>query len=798
MAVKNIYWFNELSRQSLPVAGGKGANLGEMFNAGFPVPEGFVVSSESYFAFVKARGIDNLIRQLTSNLDLEDTRKLQEVSLKVKEAIVKAEIPQDIRVDIVRAYNRLCGAEMPASSQEVYVAVRSSATAEDLPEASFAGQQATFLNVKGADAVVNAVRRCWASLFEARAIFYRQDQGFDHLKVGIAVPVQRMVQSESAGVMFTVDPVNSDTTKIVIEGGYGLGEAVVSGYITPDRYVVDKASLRILRKDIAKQERMIVRAKVECEWVPVSEELQERQKLADEQISRLADIGRRLENHYKFPQDIEWGVEDKKIYIVQTRAVTTMKKTGAKPQAPPLPTSASTSASMQKVSLPTASKKLEDAKMLTKGLPASPGIASGPVRIVRDPKELYKVKEGDVMVTHMTDPNFVPAMKRAAAIVTDAGGVTSHAAIVSRELGIPCIVGTGDATKVLKENSEITVDALRGIVYEGRVELEVPKGPEEKIAAAVTHVTPIVTGTKLYVNLAEPEQAEKVAAQNVDGIGLFRAEFLIAAIGTHPLKLVKDGKRDQFIDTLAKGLRKVCAAFYPRPVIYRANDFKTNEYRSLEGGKEFEPEEENPMIGFRGCFRYLKDPTIFNMELEAIKRVREQYGMRNLWLMIPVVRTVSGLERVKKIVEAAGLHRTHDFKFGMMCEVPSNIFLAERFCEVGIDFMSIGSNDLTQLTLAIDRDNPLVAEEFDERDAAVLTAIQQLIRSCHKHDVVVGICGQAPSEYKEFAEKLVEFGIDSISVNSDVIDAARRTIASAEKRVLLKHARETHERMGSL
>lgn len=801
---KNIYWFNEIGRGDLSVAGGKGANLGEMFNAGFPVPEGFIVSSESYFAFIRSRGIEDLIRQLASDLDLNDTRKLQEVSQRIKDAIVAADVPQDIRADIVRAYNRLCGAELPSMSQEVYVAVRSSATAEDLPEASFAGQQATYLNIKGADSVVNAVKRCWASLFEARAIFYRQNQKFDHLKVGIAVPVQRMVQSEQSGVMFTVDPVNSDVSKIIIEAGYGLGEAVVSGSITPDRYVVEKSTLRLLDKFIARQEKAIVKSPREGDhWADIPDELQERQKLSDDQILRLAEIGRRIESHYGgHPQDIEWGVEARKLYIVQTRAVTTLKKTAQpamKVDAPAAP--AQTQTEVQTIEeIPSAevrpmpmsqTKPVEEGKELARGMGASPGVGMGPVRIVRNPKEIYKVKQGDVLVTHMTDPNYVPAMKRAAAIVTDAGGVTSHAAIVSRELGIPCIVGTTTATKVLKEDQIVTVDAVHGVVYEGKVQSVIPpKAPEEKIAQAVSVVTPIVTGTKVYVNLAEPEQADKTANQNVDGIGLFRAEFLIAALGVHPLKLAREGKQEQFIDAIAKGLRKTCAAFYPRPVIYRANDFKTNEYRSLQGGEEFEPQEENPMIGYRGCFRYLKDPTIFNMELAAIKRVREQYGMKNLMLMIPVVRTVSELERVKRLVEAAGLYRNYDFKFGMMCEVPSNVILAEKFCQVGIDFMSIGSNDLTQLTLGIDRDNSLVAEEFDERDAAVLTAIQQLISNCHKYNVTVGICGQAPSQYREFAEKLVEFGIDSISVNPDVIDTTRKVIASAEKRTLLKHARE--------
>ncbi|MCL5011740.1 MAG: PEP-utilizing enzyme, partial [Candidatus Marsarchaeota archaeon] len=386
--------------------------------------------------------------------------------------------------------------------------------------------------------------------------------------------------------------------------------------------------------------------------------------------------------------------------------------------------------------------------------------------------------------TRMTTPDFVPAMKRASAIVTDEGGVTCHAAIVSRELGVPCIVGTEKATVVLKEGEIITVDASNGVVLEGNVERQQPIKLEVQAGAER-----LVTGTKIYVNLAEPESADKIAAQNVDGVGLLRAEFMIAGFGKHPKKLLKEGRQEEFITMLVKGLRKFCAAFSPRPIIYRATDFKTNEYRNLEGGAEFEPQEDNPMIGFRGCFRYVKDPDVFNLELEAVKRVREQ-GFKNLWLMIPVVRTVHEFKIVKNLVEKGGLFQSHDFKLGIMCEVPSTVILAEEFCKAGADFFSIGSNDLTQLTLGVDRDNPIVAEDFDERDESVLRSIEHVIKTCHKFGVKVGICGQAPSEYREFAEKLVEFGIDSISVNPDVIDSTRQVVASAELKVLLDKARK--------
>jgi pyruvate,water dikinase len=772
----NIYWFKELSKESLAIAGGKGANLGEMTRAGFPIPEGFVVGSEAYYKFLEKTGLASLIREKTSGLNVEDTQALQAASTAIKDAMVKAGMPSDIRGDIVQAYNKLCGAEIPTPAQEAYVAVRSSATAEDLPSASFAGQQSTFLNMKGADNVVNAVKNCWASLFEARAIFYRVENKFEHLKVGIAVPVQRMVQSKASGVAFSADPVTNDPNRIVIEAGFGLGEAIVSGLITPDRYSIDKRTGKIISKEINRQEVQITRIGEKTKQIEIELDLQEDQKLADEHIIALGKIVKQIEDHYNFPQDIEWALEDGRMYIVQSRAITTLKK-AAKEGRP--------------VMVQTPGQAPEDAKVILEGLGASPGLAVGIVKLVADVKELYRVKDGDIMVTRMTSPDYVPAMKRAKAIVTDEGGATCHAAIVSRELGIPCVVGTREATKVLKDGQEISVDAIRGMVYEGSVAFEAaPKAAEERIAAAVVTAAPVATGTKIYVNLAEPELADKVAKQNVDGVGLFRAEFLIAALGKHPNALIKEGKEEEFIDAVAKGLRKVCAAFYPRPVVYRANDFKTNEYRNLEGGAEFEPKEENPMIGYRGCFRYVKDPAIFKLELKAIKRVREKYGMKNLWLMIPFVRRVGELLHAKQLMHEEGMYRTKDFKLWIMVEVPSTVFIIDKFIDAGIDGVSIGSNDLTQLILGADRDNPIVAEEFDERNEAVQVALKRVIERCNERGVTCSLCGQAPSVYPEFAERLVEYGITSMSVNPDVIDVTRRIVASAEQKLLLKKARE--------
>ncbi|HLC48519.1 MAG TPA: phosphoenolpyruvate synthase [Candidatus Norongarragalinales archaeon] len=785
--MKNIYWFNELGRGSLNVAGGKGANLGEMFNNGFPIPEGFVVNAESYFAFIKATGIDQAIAQLTNNLDVQDTEKLQKISVALKEVISGAKMPPDIRADVIRAYNQLCGAEMPTSQQELWVAVRSSATAEDLPEASFAGQQATFLNIKGQENVVKSVKDCWASLFEARAIYYRGEQHFDNLKVGIAVVVQRMVQSDKSGIMFSVDPISQDQNMLVIEAGFGLGEAVVSGSITPDNYAIDKRSMKIASKTINKQEMLITRVEGADREMKVEEELQEVQKITEDEILSLAKYGVAIESHYNSPQDMEWAIEGKKVYIVQSRAITTLNK---KVKKEAVEMSEMTGPKKQVTDDPFEIQEIpaDKAVQILQGSRASPGIAWGPVKMIYDVKEISKVYEGDILVTRMTTPDFVPAMKKAAAIVTDEGGATCHAAIVSRELGIPCIVGTREATTKLKEGQIITVDAKRGIVYDGRVALEVKKAASGNgNGASSAHLqTFTITGTKLYVNLAEPEKADEIAENYVDGVGLLRAEFMIAGLGKHPRMMIEQGRQEEYVEALAKGLRKFCAAFYPRPIIYRATDFKTNEYRNLEGGEKFEPKEENPMIGYRGCFRYIKEPEVFALELAAIRKVREQYGMKNLHLMLPFVRRVEDYKACKKLIEAAGLERNFDFKVGIMCEIPSNVISAERFCEAGVDFFSIGSNDLTQLTLGVDRDSPLVAEDFDERDPAILDSIRHVIKICHKYGVKVGICGQAPSVYPEFAEALVRFGIDSISVNPDVIDITRRSIASAEQKVMIE------------
>ena len=744
---KGLVWFDEVDKNDLSLVGGKGANLGELTKAAIPVPPGFIVTTESYLLFLDESGLHQKIGEILEPLNPDDSEQLAQVSASIKKAIANAPMPQHIADEIREAYRELGG----------LVAVRSSATAEDLPEASFAGQQRTFLNVEGEEEVVAAVQECWASLFEPRAIFYRHEQGLEHLRVGIAVPVQRMVQSEAAGVMFTVEPL-TNKDEIAIEAVYGLGEAIVSGEMSPDLYLVNKGDFGILEKRIAKQDWQLVKSPEGGKGVEdaniklsVSDDLQEKQKISDGEIVSLAKLGAKIEDLYQFPQDIEWAKEGGELYIVQTRPITTLKL----------------------VSEELAEEELQ-APVLVSGSPASPGLGSGPVKIVLDTSRISLVKEGDVLVAEMTTPDFVPAMKRAKGIVTDRGGRTCHAAIVSRELGIPCVVGTGDASQVLKPDQVVTVDGSQGKVYEGRVAAKV------KAPSVTAPKRMVKTRTKLYVNLAEPDLAEAVAAQDVDGVGLLRAEFMIAEIGEHPRYMLKEGRGEEFTSTLAQGLTTFARAFDPRPVVYRTTDFKTNEYRHLKGGEEYEVNEENPMIGYRGAARYIHERDIFKLEVDAIKRVRESY--KNLWVMIPFVRTVPGLAEIKKMLAAEGLHRSQDFKLWMMVEVPSNVFLIDKFLDVGIDGVSIGSNDLTQLILGVDRDNEVLAEQFDERNEAVLMALERVIKATVARGATCSICGQAPSVYPEITEKLVEWGITSVSVNRDVIDETREIIAAAEQR----------------
>lgn len=768
---KFIYWFKEIGKEDVSLVGGKGANLGEMFNLGIPVPPGFIVSSGAYFHFVEENNLEKEIRNILKNeVDVNRPESYSNASEKIMKMISKSPIPEEISNQVIKAYFKLGGL-----FKNPLVAVRSSATAEDLPDASFAGQQRTFLNIKGDSAIVEAVRDCWASLFEARAIFYREEKKYDHFKVGLAIPVQKMIQSVASGVVFTCDPVTGEKNRIIVDAIYGLGELIVQGEVIPDHFVYEKDSLRLLNKVISEQKiRMVMKDGVTKKYY-VPKSITKRQKISDNEALKVAKIAAKLNKHYFFPQDCEFAFDNKRhLFFVQTRPVTTIRDEKK----------SETHEKKDTADTKQANREIDKKKLLLTGLSASPGIGWGSVVIIQSKKEINKVKTGDVLVTSMTTPDFVPAMKKVSAIVTDKGGLTSHAAIVSRELGVPCVVGTEKATKVLKNNQVITVDGSEGKVYQGGLKLKRKIIEVSNSDYSTRQQQLIKTATKLYVNLADESLAEAVARKNVEGVGLLRAEFMIAAIGTHPKKLIEEKRTGVFIDKLSEGIAKFCSAFNPRPVIYRATDFKTNEYRSLKGGELYEPKESNPMLGFRGAYRYIVDEKVFELEIEAIKKVRNKEGLKNLWLMIPFVRTPDELMKVKKIVTSGGLMRSNTFKLLMMVEIPSNVILLEEFLKVGIDGVSIGSNDLTMLIMGTDRDNSEVASVFDERNPAVLWALEKTIKTCRKEGVTCSICGQGPSEYPDLVQKLVEFGITSISVNPDAIDRTRQLIYDAESKLI--------------
>ena len=745
-----LYWFKDVGKDDVGIVGGKGANLGEMTQAKFPVPPGFIISAKAYFQFLKEHNLTLRIEHLLSTANFDRPDSLTQISTLIKKAIMQEEMSEALINEIYTYYKALGN-----TLKDPLVAVRSSATAEDLPTASFAGQQETYLNVKGEANLIYKVKEAWASLFEPRAIFYRHEQKFDHFRVGIAIVVQQMVESEVSGVMFTIDPVTNNREMIVIEAVYGLGEYIVQGKVTPDHYEIDKKSLDILKKSIASQDVMYTIDHGKNVEKKVPTKIAKKEKLTHNQLLQLAALGSKLEKHFYFPQDCEWAIMHGQIYLTQTRAVTTTH-----------------TKKFEKVSI--------SLPLILTGAPASPGIASGPVKILRTAQELNTVHPGDILVAPQTNPDFVPAMKKAAAIITERGGRTSHAAIVSRELGTPAIVGAENAMKLLKQDMIVTVNGSTGEIYKGGIS----KTSLNQESRSTSHGF-VKTATKVYVNISDPEHAEKIAQQHVDGVGLLRAEFMMAGIGTHPKKLIHDGKRDIFVNELTRQLEIVCKAFSPRPVIYRASDFKTNEYRNLIGGKAYEPTEENPLLGFRGAYRYIHDPEVFKLELKAIKNVREKY--KNLWLMVPFVRSVQELVDVKRIVNATGLQRSPLFKLWMMVEIPVNVILLEEFIKVGIDGVSIGSNDLTMFMLGVDRDNAEIARIYDERNPALLWAYEHTIKTAHKHGLTVSMCGQAPSVYPDLLEHLIRQGISSVSVSPDALETTRQHISHIEKELVKKY-----------
>ena len=771
-----LLWFEQLERKDVDIVGGKSSSLGEMTaKTDVPVPYGFATTAYAYRYFIKESGLEEKMRSILSELtDVENSALLRDVSARLRDAIMAEKMPQDLQDAIGAAYVELgkrVGEENP------YVAVRSSATAEDLPDASFAGQQDTYLNVQGAETIIAKVKECYASCFTDRAVYYREKQGFDHIEVALSAVVQMMVFSKTSGVMFTVNVATGDDNNILIEAAFGLGEYVVQGTVTPDNYTISKHDHKIIDRCVNEQDIMLVRKKGgDCEEVQVPEELRKVQTLTDEQILELADYAKKIEKHYGCYMDMEWGVDERtnKIWILQARPETVWsrrnKEGGAKVQE-------------------SKSMTTTDHKVIVKGLPASPGKVSGRVHVILDPSRIDEFKEGEILVTEMTAPDWVPAMKKAKAIVTDSGGMTCHASIVSRELGIPCIVGTKSrgeaATVTIPDGIDVTIDATHGVVYEGIIE-EAKKENQAGAAVAVAEYFP-PTGTKVYMNLGDPELAEKYSSLPCDGIGLMREEFIWTTyIHEHPLYLIKTGHPEKVVDQLAEGMRQVCQAMAPRPVTLRFSDFKSSEYRDLKGGDEFEPYEPSALLGWRGASRYYDPKYIeaFKLECQAVVKVREEIGLKNLNVMIPFCRNVEECEKVVKIMAECGLERGKDFKVWLMAEIPSNIILADQFNKY-VDGYSIGSNDLTMLVLGCDRDNDTVSHIYDERNLAVRRAVRHLIEVAHSEGKTVSICGQAPSVYPEFCEFLIKSGIDSISVNPDTVKFTKKLVAQVEQRVML-------------
>jgi len=851
MEAPSILWFRQIRIKDIPSVGGKGASLGEMANHNFPVPPGFVVTAQAYFRYIEETRIREEIERKIEAIDVEDTEQLAKVSEEVRNLILSTPMPETLSNEIKRAYGKLGEKKIAwlTSSEEEYVAVRSSATAEDLPEASFAGQQETFLNVRGRNKLVKTVQKCWASLFTARAVYYRRKNNFTTQEVGIAVVVQKMVESLISGIMFTAEP-TGDETKMVIEAGFGLGESIVSGSVTPDTYIIDKGKIKILEKKIHNQTFKIVRKGRENVREKLSSSVSKKQKLDDKSIIQLAKIGKQIEMHYKKPQDVEWAIENKEIFIVQSRPITTLG----------LKTSAGNAEERKKKLA-----GLED-KVILDGLSASPGVGSGKVQVVRNIAQIVKVKKGDILVAPMTSPDWVPTMKKSRAIITDEGGVTCHAAIVSRELGIPCVVGTVKATEILEDGDEVTVNGYDGIVYKGKVEIEKPSedsGPivttgevddieevlekeieegkvekkpepvseeelvqkaerqeyserveeerdeivekasqeakqivgeygkleaeempkkdleeeEESIIELLRKIAPLVK-----VNVALPEAAEKAAKTNADGVGLLRAEHMITGTGKHPAEFIRQGQGEELSKVVKAGIKRVASLFKGKPVWYRTFDARTDEFRGLEGGSK-EPKEDNPMLGWHGIRRDLDTTEMLKAQFRAILELNEE-GFEKIGIMLPFVQSAEEVRKAKQIAKEVGLKPGKNVEFGVMVETPAAVWSIDEIINEGIDFISFGTNDLTQLTLGIDRNNEKIQHLFTELHPAVLRSLRHVIRKCKKKGVTTSICGQAASN-PEMVKHLVRFGIDSVSANIDAVDKVRKAVLVAEKNLIL-------------
>ncbi len=775
-----VLWLDEIGADDLETVGGKGASLGELTGAGLPVPPGFVVTAGTYRTFIEEANIDDELFSAV-DVDADDSSALAEAADRAQELILETPFPEELREEILEAYGDV-------GEGDAFVAVRSSATAEDLPDASFAGQQETFLNVTEED-LLDRVRECWASLFTQRAIYYRQEQGFDHADVNIAVVVQQMVDAEKSGVMFTSHPSTGEPT-MIIEAAWGLGEAVVSGAVSPDNYVVsredDATDVTVAEKKVMHEKDEETGETVE---VPVPEGKREARVLSDEEIDRLVKLGERVEDHYGTPQDVEWAMVDDEDFMLQSRPITTIS------DEPSDAADATTGDVAQGItdgsgvqtaegSDASATAGASDGDVIVDGLGSSPGTVSGAARIVKKLDDLDKVKEGDIIVTEMTMPDMVPAMKRAAGIITDEGGMTSHAAIVSRELGVPAIVGTTNATSVLEDGQMVTLDGDKGSVLEGEA---VSEEEEHEPVEDVRPQSPVkpMTATKVKVNVSIPEAAERAAATGADGVGLLRTEHMILSLNQTPARFIEENGEDAYIKELIQGIRTVADEFYPRPVRVRTLDAPTDEFRQLEGGDD-EPKEHNPMLGYRGIRRSLDRPDVFAHELEAFRRLFEM-GYDNVEIMLPLVNDASDVYRAKQLMTEAGIDPEKQ-RWGVMIETPASALSVEEMAAAGIDFASFGTNDLTQYTLAVDRNNEHVADRFDELHPAVLRLIGDVIETCREHGVDTSICGQAGSK-PEMVQYLVDEGISSISANIDAVRDVQHEVKRVEQRLILDSVR---------
>lgn len=779
-----VLWFDQLHRKDVNLVGGKSSSLGELTSeTNVPVPYGFATTAAAYRHFMAYSNLNEKVNDLLDSLtDPENSDQLHRICSKIRKTITSAPMPNDLAIEISSAYDALA---QKMGQNEPFVAVRSSATAEDLPNASFAGEQDTYLNIHGREQVLKKVQECYASLFTDRATYYRIKQHFPQEKVALSAAIQMMAFSKAAGVMFSINVANGDDTKIMIEGSWGLGEYIVSGTVTPDNFLVDKKTMKIAEKNVTKK-------KIELQYLPnggteqkdVKPDLIDKPILTDKQILELAGYAKEIEKHYGCYMDMEWALDkNDKLWIVQARPETVWSQKKKDSSNPTDKTTQNTSTT----------NKLD---VLLKGLPASPGIAAGKVHIIDDPKDIKEFKDGEVLVTLMTSPDWVPAMKKASAIITNNGGMTCHAAIVSREMQIPCLVGTTSrgaaATKVLHNGEMVTVDAKDGIIYKGIVEDIVKPKKDTNESTNSTSVTDYFppTATGVMMNLGDPDLAKKYSHLPADGIGLMREEFLWTTyIHQHPLYLIETGHPERVVNELAGGVSKVARAMAPRPVVLRFSDFKSGEYRNLKGGEKYEPHESADLLGWRGASRYYDPKYIeaFKLELEAVKKVRNEFGLKNLNVMIPFCRTVEEIQKVTQIMAEQGLQRSNDFKIYMMAEIPSNIILADQFNPY-IDGYSIGSNDLTMLILGCDRNSDVISNLFDERNLAVKRAIRHLIKVAHRDGKTVSICGQAPSEYPDFTEFLINSGIDYVSVNPDMVKLTKHNVAHFEQKILLNKA----------